>query len=200
MPAPKRFPGVFPGTIGGSVDLIALFEQAEVVCRGEVKDVLTNSAADYQVQSGALWFEECVASVSPRTFYKGVDPASEVRVHFLRPPSPSSMADFAAGEHALLFLRWQDCQLVLADYTTAKVGLLRGEVESSARLDHPLASLLIDLESRLSASNAPILIGAIERLAERANGDAVAVLQGLADSGGALLREPARRALEALAR
>ncbi len=198
MPASKVFPGVFPGTVTVPVDPVALFERADVVLRGEVGSVVTEAVADYLLSDRTVSFEERVAALFPQRLYKGAAGAPEVRVHFLHPPFPSSMTDFSTGEHALLFLRGREGRLELADSTAAKVGLSRGEAAPSADLGHPLASLLVDLESRLTPGDAPLLTAAVGRLAKRADGEAVAILQALAQCGGALLRDPARRALEAL--
>lgn len=200
MPAPKSFSGVFPGTITAPADLVALFERADVVLRGEVRRVETEAVADYLVEDRAVSFEERVAALFPQRLYKGAAGAPEVRVHFLHPPFPSSMTNFSTGEHALLFLRGREGRLELADSTAAKVGLSRGEAVPSADLGHPLASLLVDLESRVMPGDAPLLTAAVGRLAKPADGEAVAILQALAQGGGALLRDPALRALEAMKR
>lgn len=116
----QNFPGTFPGTIKGPLDLPSIAEAADLVCEGQVIRIFEAERIQYLVNGAPTLFSRLVARFEIWRTFKGHTKNNQIEIEFLRADFPTSLEDLSEREQALVFLIESNAHYQFANLTTSK--------------------------------------------------------------------------------
>jgi hypothetical protein len=165
----EKFPGTYPGTISAPMDLPSLIESADLICEGEVVQVLDEGEAQYLLGDEPTSFRKKVARFHVDYLYLGAVASHVLEIGFLQPDFASSMEKLSVDEYVLIFLKRSDGRYQFAHATASKLPVSRRPLPTV----EDKASLLERIRKAL-----------IRSLNDQSNEQVSAALESLGQTGG----------------
>jgi hypothetical protein len=152
----EPFPGQYPGTVSAPPDLGRLVPISDLVCRGRVVRVTSETAVTYRVEREDVLFRRKVASVAVQRVHLGdIEVGATIDVEFLEPDIPAALTTLLEGEDAVLFLVDTGGRYRLADHATGKI--LLGDPQAMDPVRRVVAESAASTDQQVSSAARAIL-------------------------------------------